>query len=97
VAVAGKTGLTGLAHHATRESERVGERFAVLMWRAQSAEREWARTCEGNGADRLAPSGRGRERARTWVIADRWDPPVRQHGRARPGWAGLAVPKLVFL
>jgi hypothetical protein len=63
-AVAGKTELTGLAHRAARQSERVAERFMVLTRKARSVEREWVRARERNGTDRSAPPGKGRERVR---------------------------------
>jgi hypothetical protein len=50
-------------------------------WGLHDKERVGA--CIGEtGADNPAPAGRGREQARTRVIADRWDPPVRQSGQA---------------
>jgi hypothetical protein len=68
--VALNTELTGLAHRAARESERAGERFVALTWQARSAEREWARAREGNGVDKSAPPGRGRERGRGLSLTD---------------------------
>jgi hypothetical protein len=45
-------------------------------------------------ADRPVPPGSGRERGRgsaCTVVTDRWGPPVRRRGRARPDWAGLGL------
>jgi hypothetical protein len=72
---------------------------AGLTVRAHRAERGSERAREELGTDMLAPASSGRERgrARTWAVAERWDPPMRRSGHAREGWTGLYGPKLVFL
>jgi hypothetical protein len=66
----------------------------VLTERTHRAERGSDHAREETGADKLAPPGRERERARTRAIADRWDPPIRRSGGARGlarlGWAKWA-------
>jgi hypothetical protein len=53
-----------------------------------------ART-RGKRRRQVGPTGQ-REGERARVVADRWDPPVRQHGHAC-GLAGLNGPNSVFL
>jgi hypothetical protein len=104
VAVSEKTELTRRPHGAARESERAGERFTALTRQARDAERERVGVCEREKRRRqIGPTEyreRGSETARTWVVADRWDPLVRQSGRAREDWLGCARPaglNLLFL
>jgi hypothetical protein len=90
----GRTGPTGGAHRIERAGERTGSSADERGPRNRG--RESRRACaKETGTDRTAPPGsereRGRESAYAWTqaTADGWGPPVRRHGRARPGWAKL--------
>jgi hypothetical protein len=100
-AVAGKTGLTGLAHRVARKSERAGERSTMLTRRARNAERDWVRAREGSGIDRSAPPGRGRGGARVRGRGPSLIGGAHLSGeagvRACPGWARLNGPNSLFL
>jgi hypothetical protein len=75
------------------EGERANGLSAVTDGPTEQRERT------GACVDGSAPTGRshwatgGRESTRAWMraVADRWGPPVRRRGRARPGWAGLGL------
>jgi hypothetical protein len=93
---AGKAELTGRSHGAARERE--SGRTGVTARRADEAGprgREGKeRTGEGNWRRQCGPTGQRqgeRERAGKETTADRWNPPVRRRGDARPGWAGWAI------
>jgi hypothetical protein len=71
----------------TSKGQRANGRSA-LTGRSHRAASESGRVRGRIGADRPIPLGSGRERGRgsaCAVVADRWDPPVRRCGRARPG------------
>jgi hypothetical protein len=76
------------------EGKRANRRLALTR-RVRQAVRENERVRGWIAADRPVPPGNGRERgrestrARTLAVAHRWGPPVRQRGRAWPGWAEL--------
>jgi hypothetical protein len=75
------------------EGEHANGRSA-LTGRTHRAERGSERAREETGTNKPAPPGRGRGGASACVdavVADRWDPPVRRSGRARPGCAGLGL------
>jgi hypothetical protein len=75
------------------EGAYANRRSALTEW-AHRVERGSECVRERTDTDKPAPRGSGRERGRGWadaVVADRWDPPVRRSGRARPGWAGLGL------
>jgi hypothetical protein len=80
--VAGKTKLTRRQGGPTaqRESEHASKWSTALTRRARSVERENGRAREERHRQ-VGPTGQresGIESERTWVVADRWDPPVRR-------------------
>jgi hypothetical protein len=89
--------LTGGVHRtATANATRVGAQ-ARLSSRTHAQREESARWGKAVVPTRW-PHRAGRERVRTRAGADRWDPPVRQRGRAH-GWLGrdgLNGPKWFF-
>jgi hypothetical protein len=81
----GGTDLTGESGRANGKPE--------LTRGARRTERETRRVRGENRCRQSSPTGqREGERERACAaIADRWDPPVRRSGCARPGWAGLGL------
>ena len=75
--------------------ERMGVNGRIELTKGvHGAVRENARVRGGIDADRPVPPGSGRARGRgsaCTVVTDRWGPPVRRRGRARPDWAGLGL------